>query len=137
MHKEIINIPVEENLKSLHKFGHLGYLRDEVYDGESFVIKHLFSEAWSKDNNKKDGYCKVSSDALKARLPKAIKITIQREKLENKKNEKITRIGQQRQEKHQEEKEENSARVKSLKDFVQLFEQKEKQGQNPRVNVSY
>jgi hypothetical protein len=24
-----------------------------------------------------------------------------------------------------------------LKDFVQLFEQKEKQGQNPRVNVSY
>jgi hypothetical protein len=138
MHKEIINIPVEQTLKSLHKFGHLGYLREEVYDGESLVIKLLFSEAWSKDTNKKDGYCKVSSDALKARLPKAIKITIQREKLENKKNEKITRIGRQQQQKHQEEKEEeNSARVKSLKDFVQLFEQKEKQGQNPRVNVSY
>jgi hypothetical protein len=138
MHKEIINIPVEQTLKSLHKFGHLGYLREEVYDGESLVIKLLFSEAWSKDTNKKDGYCKVSSDELKARLPKAIKITIQREKLENKKNEKITRIGRQQQQKHQEEKEEeNSARVKSLKDFVQLFEQKEKQGQNPRVNVSY
>jgi hypothetical protein len=46
-------------------------------------MKHLFSEAWSEDNNnsKKDGYCKISSDALKARLPEAIRITIQREKL--------------------------------------------------------
>jgi hypothetical protein len=37
-------------------------------------MKYLFSEAWSEDNNnnysndKKDGgYCKVSSDVLKAR----------------------------------------------------------------------
>ena len=45
MHKEIINIPVEQTLKSLHKFGHLGYLREEIYDGdESYVMKHLFSE---------------------------------------------------------------------------------------------
>jgi hypothetical protein len=74
MYKEIINIPVKETLKSLHKFGHLGYLRDEVYDGESFVIKHLFSEAWSKDNNKKDGYCKVSSDELKPDFQKLLKL---------------------------------------------------------------
>jgi hypothetical protein len=140
MHKEIINIPVEETFKSLHKFGHLGYLREELYDGESFVIKHLFSEAWSKDNNKKDGYCTVSSDALKARLPKAIKITIQREKLENKKNENktTTKIGRQRQQKqHEKEEKDYSEAIKSLKGFVHLFEQKEKEGKNPIVYVSY
>jgi hypothetical protein len=140
MHKEIIKMPVEETLKSLHKFGHLGYLREEdVYDSETYATKYLFSEAWSGDDSKKDGYCKVSSDVLKTRLPKAIKITIQREKLEDNKhkNKKTTRIEWQRQQKHQEEKEEYSPRVKSLKDFVQLFEQKEKEGKIPRVYVSY
>jgi hypothetical protein len=45
MHKEIINMPIKETLKGLHKFGHLGYLREEIYDGdESYVMKHLFSE---------------------------------------------------------------------------------------------
>ena len=34
MHKEIINMPVKETLKGLHKFGHLGYLREEIYDGD-------------------------------------------------------------------------------------------------------
>jgi hypothetical protein len=98
MHNEIINMPVKESLKSLHRFGHLGYLREEVYDdGQSYVIKHLFSEAWSEEeedknnnNNKKEGYCKVSSDVIKARLPKAIEIIMQREKLEDNKNK--TRI---------------------------------------------
>ena len=99
MHNEIINMPVKESLKSLHRFGHLGYLREEVYDdGQSYVIKHLFSEAWSgrgeEDNNnnnsstnnkKKEGYCKVSSDVIRARLPKAIEIIMQREKLEDNK----------------------------------------------------
>jgi hypothetical protein len=150
MHNEIIRIPVEETSKSLHKIGYLGYLREEAYNGESFVIKHLFFEAWSEDNNddnnKKEGYCKVNSDVLKARLPKAIKITIQREELEDNKNKNknktitATRIGRQQRQKHQqqkEEKEDYSPRVKSLKDFVQLFEQKEKEGKNPRVYVSY
>jgi hypothetical protein len=72
MHNEIIKTPVDETLKSLHnKFGYLGYLREEVYDGQSYVMKYLFSEAWSEEgsnnsntnnnsnNNKKDGYCKV------------------------------------------------------------------------------
>jgi hypothetical protein len=98
MHNEIINMPVKESLKSLHRFGHLGYLREEVYDdGQSYVIKHLFSEAWSEEeedknnnNNKKEGYCKVSSDVIKARLPKTIEIIMQREKLEDNKNK--TRI---------------------------------------------
>lgn len=65
-------------------------------------MKYLFSEAWSaEDNNdgnsndKKNGYCKVGSDVLKARLSKAIKITIQREevqdnKYKNKSKSKIT-----------------------------------------------
>jgi formylmethanofuran dehydrogenase subunit E len=113
-------------------------------------MKYLFSEAWSEEgsndynnnnNNKKDGYCKVSSDVLKARLPKAIKITLQTEKLEyNKKNKnKTTRLEQQRQQqqKKKEEEEDYSPRVKSLKDFVQLFEQKEKEGKKPRIYVSY
>jgi hypothetical protein len=34
MHKEIINMPVKETLKGLHKFVHLGYLREEIYDGD-------------------------------------------------------------------------------------------------------
>jgi hypothetical protein len=38
MHNEIIKTPVEETLESLHKFGYLGYLREEVYDSESYVI---------------------------------------------------------------------------------------------------
>jgi hypothetical protein len=149
MHKEIINIPAEETLKSLHKFGHLGYLREEIYDGdEYYVIKHLFSEAWSKEDdnnesnsNKKDRYCKVSSDVLKTRLPDAIKITIQREKLEQTKNNKskiTTRIGRERQQKKKQQQEkQDSSRVKSLKDFVGLLEEKENEGKNPRVYISY
>jgi hypothetical protein len=137
MHNEIIKMPVEKTWESLHKFGYLGYLREEVYDGQSYVMKHLFSEAWSEDNNDsiKDGYCKISSDVLKARLPEAIRITIQREKL---KYNKKTRLSRQRQQQQQKKEEENhSPRVKSLKDFVQLFKQKEKEGKNPRIYVSY
>jgi hypothetical protein len=82
-----------------------------------------------------------SSDVLKARLPKAIKITLQTEKLEyNKKNKnKTTRLERQRQQqqKKKEEEEDHSPRVKSLKDFMQLFEQKEKEGKKPRIYVSY
>ena len=147
MHNEIINTPLKETFKSLHKFGYLGYLREEdVFDGESYIIKHLFSEAWSEEgNDKKDRYCIVRSDILKARLPKAIEIIIQRAKLENKNKNKIktaittTRktIRQQRDQNQQQEEENYSSRVKSLKDFVQLFEEKEKKGQNPRVYVSY
>jgi hypothetical protein len=56
MHNETINMPVKETLKSLHKFGYLGYLREEICDGdESYVMKHLFSEAWSNEDNKKEG----------------------------------------------------------------------------------
>src|SRR5918995_1792231 len=139
MHNEIIKTPGDETLKSLHnKFGYLGYLREEVYNGQSYVMKYLFSEAWSEEgsndyntNNKKDGYCKVSSGVLKARLPKAIKITLQTEKLEyDKKNKnKTTRLERQRQRQQKKKEEEDySPRVKSLKDFVQLFEQKEKEG---------
>ena len=151
MHNEIIKTPDDETLKSLHnKFGYLGYLREEACDGQSYAMKYLFSEAWSEDNNnsndsndKKDGgYCKVSSDVLKARLPKVIKIIMQREKLEyNKKNKnksKTTRLERQpQQEQKKKEEEDYSPRVKSLKDFVQLFEQKEKEGKNPRIYVSY
>jgi len=109
MHNEIIKMPVEESLKSLHKFGYLGYLREEIYDGESYVIKHLFSEAWSDENyndSKREGYCNVSSDVIKARIPKAIKIIMQREELEDNKNKNktTTRIGQQRQQKNKKNK---------------------------------
>ena len=148
MHNEIINTPLKETFKSLHKFGYLGYLREEdVFDGESYIIKHLFSEAWSEEGNeKKDRYCIVRSDILKARLPKAIEIIIQRDKLEQNKNKNkiktaitTTRktIRRQRDQNQQQEEENYSSRVKSLKDFVQLFEEKEKKGQNPRVYVSY
>jgi hypothetical protein len=106
---------------------------------ESYVIKYLFSEAWSDDNNdssnKKERYCNISSDVLKSRLPKAIKVTMEREKVEYNKNKTTIRIGRKQQQ--QKQKEEYSPRVKSLKDFVQLFEQKEKEGKNPRVYVSY
>ena len=108
MHNEIIKMPVEKTWESLHKFGYLGYLREEVYDGQSYVMKHLFSEAWSEDNNDsssndsiKDRYCKISSDVLKARLPEAIRITIQREKLEYNKK---TRLSRQRQQQQQQKK---------------------------------
>ena len=105
-------------------------------------MKHLFSEAWSEDNNDssnndsiKDGYCKISSDVLKARLPEAIRITIQREKL---KYNKKTRLSRQRQQQQQKKEEENhSPRVKSLKDFVQLFKQKRERGQESENYVSY
>ena len=148
MHNEIINTPLKETFKSLHKFGYLGYLREEdVFDGESYIIKHLFSEAWSEEGNeKKDRYCIVRSDILKARLPKAIEIIIQRAKLEQNKNKNkiktaitTTRktIRRQRDQNQQQEEENYSSRVKSLKDFVQLFEEKEKKGQNPRAYVSY
>jgi hypothetical protein len=148
MHNEIINTPLKETFKSLHKFGYLGYLREEdVFDGESYIIKHLFSEAWSEEgNHKKDRYCIVRSDILKARLPKAIEIIIQRAKLEENKNKNKVKtaitttrktIRRQRDQNQQQEEENYSSRVKSLKDFVQLFEEKEKKGQNPRVYVSY
>jgi hypothetical protein len=150
MHNEIINTPLKETFKSLHKFGYLGYLREEdVFDGESYIIKHLFSEAWSEDgNDKKDRYCIVRSDILKARLPKTIEIIIQRAKLEENKNKNKNKvktaitttrktIRRQRDQNQQQEEETYSSRVKSLKDFVQLFEEKEKKGQNPRVYVSY
>jgi hypothetical protein len=143
MHNEIIKMPVEETLKSLHKFGYLGYLREEVYDGESYVIKYLFSEAWSDGNNesdsndKKEGYCNISSDVLKSRLPKAIKITMEREKVESNKNKTTIIIGRKQQKKKKKQEGDYSPRVKSLKDFVQLFEQKEKEGKNPRIYVSY
>jgi hypothetical protein len=43
MHNEIIKTPVKETSKSLHnKFGYLGYLREEVYDGQSCVMKYYF-----------------------------------------------------------------------------------------------
>ena len=149
MHNEIINTPFKETFKSLYKFGYLGYLREEVFDGESYVIKCLFSEAWSEeDNDKKDRYCKVRSDILKARLPKAIEITIQRVKLEKNRNRNrntaitaITttrkRIRRQQEQNQQQEIDNYSLRIKSLRDFVQLFEEKEKKGQNPRIYVSY
>ncbi len=81
-----------------------------------------------------------SSDVIKARLPKAIEILVQREKLDktNKNKNKIIKTrthGQQQQKQY--EKEDYSKEIKSLKDFVQLFEQKEKEGKNPRVYVSY
>ena len=145
MHNEIIKTPDDKTLKSLHnKFGCLGYLREEVYDGQSYVMKYLFSEAWSEEgsndynnnNDKKDGYCKVSSDVLKSRLPKAIKITMEREKVESNKNKTTIIIGRKQQQKKKQEGD-YSPRVKSLKDFVQLFEQKEKEGKNPRIYVSY
>jgi hypothetical protein len=145
MHNEIIKMPVEKTLESLYKFGYLGYLREEVYDGESYVIKYLFSEAWSDDNNdssnnkRKEGYCNISSDVLKSRLSKAIKITMEREKLEYNKNNnnKTTIIIGRKQQKKKKQEEDYSPRVKSLKDFVQLFERKEKEGKNPRIYVSY
>ena len=146
MHNEIINTPLKETFKSLHQFGYLGYLREEdVFDGESYIIKHLFSEAWSEEgNDKKDRYCIVRSDRLKSRLPKAIEIIIQRAKLEKNKNKVKTAITttrktirRQRDQNQQQEEENYSSRVKSLKDFVQLLEEKEKKGQNPRVYVSY
>ena len=142
MHNEIIKTPVEETLENLHKFGYLGYLREEVYDSESYVIKYLFSEAWSDDNNesnnnKKEGYCNISSDVLKSRLPKAIKITMEREKVEYNKNKTTIIIGRKQQKKKKKQEEDYSPRVKSLKDFIQLFERKEKEGKNPRIYVSY
>jgi hypothetical protein len=147
MHNEIINTPFKDTFKSLYKFGYLGYLREEVFDGESYVIKRLFPEAWSEeDNDKKDRYCKVRSDILKARLPKAIEITIQKLKFEKNKNRNTAKraitttrkkIRRQREQNHQQEIENYISRVKSLRDFVQLFEEKEKKGQNPRVCVSY
>jgi hypothetical protein len=148
MHNEIIKTPVKETLESLHnKFGYLGYLREQVYDDQPCVMKYLFSEAWSEDNNDtsnnniiKDGYCKVSSDVLKSRLPMAIKTTMQRGKLKYNKDNKTTRLERQQQPQQQQKKEEGEdsiPRVKSLKDFVQLFEQKEKEGKNPRIYVSY
>jgi hypothetical protein len=143
MHNEIIKMPVEKTLESLHKFGYLGYLREEVYDGQSYVMKHLFSEAWSDDNNdssssnKKEGYCNISSDVLKSRLPKASKITMEREKVEYNKNKTTIIIGRKQKKKKKKQEENYSPRVKSLKDFMQLFERKEKEGKNPRVCVSY
>ena len=147
MHNEIINTPFKETYKSLYKFGYLGYLREEVFDGESYVIKRLFSEAWSEeDNYKKYRYCKVRSDILKARLPKAIEITIQRLKFEKNRNRNTAktaitrtrkRIRRQQEQNQQQEIENYISRIKSLRDFVQLFEEKEKKGQNPRVYVSY
>jgi hypothetical protein len=38
MHNEIIKMPVEKTWESLHKFGYLGYLREEVYDGRSVLM---------------------------------------------------------------------------------------------------
>jgi hypothetical protein len=78
------------------------------------MVRRRYNNNYS--SNEKDRYCKVSSDVLKARLPKAIKITMQREELEdeNNKNKTTTRIGRQQQEKEQDD----SSRVKSLKNFV-------------------
>jgi hypothetical protein len=38
--KEIINLLVEETLKSLHKFGYLGYFRERVNDSENHATKY-------------------------------------------------------------------------------------------------
>jgi hypothetical protein len=87
---------------------------------------------------KKEGYCNISSDVLKSRLPRAIKITMEREKVEYNKNKNKTTIiiGRKQQQKKKQE-EDYSTRVKSLKDFIQLFERKEKESKNPRIYVSY
>jgi hypothetical protein len=67
------------------------------------------------------------------RLPKVIKIIMQREKLEynkkikNKNKNKTTILERQPQQQQKKKEEEDySPRVKSLKDFVQLFEKKRK-----------
>lgn len=38
--KEIINLLVEETLKSLHKFGYLGYFRERINDSENHATKY-------------------------------------------------------------------------------------------------
>jgi hypothetical protein len=61
---------------------------------------------------------------------------MEREKVESNKNKTTIIIGRKQQQKKKQEGD-YSPRVKSLKDFVQLFEQKEKEGKNPRIYVSY
>jgi hypothetical protein len=38
--KEIINLLVEETLKSLHKFEYLGYFRERINDSENHATKY-------------------------------------------------------------------------------------------------
>jgi hypothetical protein len=82
--------------------------------------------------DKKHRYCKIRSDILTARLPKAIEIRIQRLKFEKNKNRNTVetaittrkRIRRQREQNQQQEIENYSSRVRFLRDFVQLFDRK-------------
>jgi hypothetical protein len=95
--------------------GNVGYLR-EAYHGGPYVTKFLFKEAWYNE----EGICRITAMELKLRLPRAKRLAFQRA-----------------EEVYGQSEKEATEQVKAFEDFVNMFEQKEMQGLNPYVYVSY
>lgn len=96
--------------------GHVGYLR-EAYHGGPYATRILFSEGFNSDNYT----ITLESKILEARLPDAIKATIEREKT-------IYHATQ--------EEAESCPMIKSLKDFAALHKKLEADGRNPKIEIS-
>ena len=90
--------------------GHVGYLR-EAYHGEPYMTHFLLKEAFDSKTAK----AKISAETLRKRLPKALKIA---EKRENKVYECT-------------DKKMIKEIQKSITDFVELCEEKEKKTGKP------
>ena len=94
---------------------HDGYV-GESYHGEPYATKFMFAEGFTSDNQT----FVITAEQLRSRLLETKRIALERAK---------KLYGQSEQEANEE--------LESFDQFVDTFEQKERQGLNPRIVVSY
>ena len=109
----------EEEQKSQYtsfsiQHGHVGYLR-EAYHGGPYAIKVLAPEAWKEEE------ATIPVDILRARLPEAIQACKERHFKNYGEDENAEAV---------------QWAVRSLEEFVQLAEAKDREGKKPRIHVS-
>lgn len=92
--------------------GHVGYLR-EAYHGGPYATEVLVPEAFEESEA-----VKIPVETLRERLPAAIEAAKERSRIVY----------------HEDNPDERA--IKSYIDFVELAEQKEREGKNPKVYVS-
>lgn len=95
--------------------GHVGYLR-EAYHGGPYATRVLFPETWESE----DCEAAIPSKILRERLPAAIEAAIERARVV-----------------YGEEVGPESPEIKSLKNFVELYERLEAEGKHPYILNSY
>lgn len=99
--------------------GHVGYLR-EAYHGAPYVTRHLVREAFDPPYE-----AKIPAETLRARLPEAIKLAIERLRVVYKVPGNDAKLKKCKD-------------VKSFIDFVELAERKEQEtGEPVTISASY